>query len=417
MTETIRTPSRCLAAASLLLASFSLLAQQYPLPTAAQQAGIDKDASRHFGDAPSDTDAGPLATNLSSALTPSAIDTAVRKVADWQLARSEPYFDRIWTWSVLYSGFMAASGTTGDPKYRQAMLRMSSKFNFELRNRLPNADDQSVAQTYLELYLASSDQDKSMIDPTRADLLAVEPLATLKPGDPRIPWWWCDALFMAPPVWARMAAATGDARYITYLDLNWKRTSDLLYDPVEHLYARDETYLSKREANGQKIFWSRGEGWVMGGLVRTLQLLPKADPRRTFYINQLQEMAVRVAALQTTDGLWHAGLLDPQHYPLPEISGSSLFVYSMAWGVNEGLLDAKVYTPIIEKAWRGILQHVYADGRLGCIQQTGAEPSFYRPTASYTYGVGAYLLAGSELKRMSLRTVSSPAKHHRVKGL
>jgi unsaturated rhamnogalacturonyl hydrolase len=417
MTIALLTRSRCVAAASLLLTSLVLPAQQYPLPTPAQQAGIDKDASRHFGDAPSEADAGPLATNLSHALTPAAIDAAVRKVADWQLARSEPYFDRIWTWSVLYSGFMAASDSTGDPKYRQAMLTISRKFNFELRNRLPNADDQSIAQTYLELYLASSSKDQAMIEPTKADLLAVEPLATLKPNDARIPWWWCDALFMAPPVWVKMAAATGDPRYITYLDLNWKRTSDLLYDPQEHLYARDATYLSKREANGKKIFWSRGEGWVMGGLVRVLQHLPKDDPSRAFYINQLSEMATRITALQSPDGLWHAGLLDPQHYPLPEISGSALFVYSMAWGVNEGVLDAKVYTPIIEKAWRGILQHVYADGRLGCIQQTGAEPAFYLPTASYNYGVGAYLLAGSELRRMSQHMASPSAKHRHTKGI
>jgi unsaturated rhamnogalacturonyl hydrolase len=394
--------AKYLATGVLMISSAALWSQQYPLPTAAQQAGIDKDGSRHFGDAPSEVVAGPIAKDISPAITPKAIDAAVRKVADWQLARAEPYFDRIWTWSVLFSGFMAASDATGDAKYRDAMTAMSTKYNWQLRNRLPNADDQSVAQTYLELYLAGGKTDKSMIEPTKADLDSVIGLDTLKPGDPRIPWWWCDALFMAPPVWARMAAVTGDKKYIQYLDAQWQRTSNLLYDKDEHLYARDETYLTKREGNGKKIFWSRGEGWVMGGLVRTLEFLPKDDLQRPFYINQLREMATRVAGLQGTDGLWHAGMLDPEHYPLPEISGSALFVYSMAWGVNEGLLDAKVYRPVIERAWKGILQHVYADGRLGCIQQTGAEPAFYLPTASYNYGVGAYLLAGSELKRMSL---------------
>ncbi len=76
------------------------------------------------------------------------------------------------------------------------------------------------------------------------------------------------------------------------------------------------------------------------------------------------------------------------------MSGSVLFVYGMAWGVNEGVLDRAKYTPVIERAWRGILQHVYADGRLGDIQQTGAEPTPYLPSSSYTYGVGGYLLAG-----------------------
>jgi unsaturated rhamnogalacturonyl hydrolase len=388
-----------LAALALAAVTVARAQQQLPVPTPAQQAGIDKDNARHFGDAPEDP--GPIATDLSPALTPAAIDKAARKVADWQLARAQPYFDRIWTWSVLYSGFMAASAQTGDPRYRDAMTAMATKYNWELRNPLPNADDQSVGQTYLELYLLSDRKDKHMYEPTKAGLDSVINLTTLTAKDPRIPWWWCDALFMAPPVWARMYAVTGDHRYIDYLNTQWQKTSDLLYDKQEHLYARDATFIGKLGPGGKKIFWSRGEGWVMGGIVRTLQYLPKDDPRRPFYIEQLREMSARVASLQGADGLWHSSMLDPEHFPLPEISGSALFVYAMAWGVNEGVLDAATYKPVIGKAWAGILQHVYADGRLGGIQQTGSEPTPYRASASYTYGVGGYLLAASELKRMA----------------
>jgi unsaturated rhamnogalacturonyl hydrolase len=372
-------------------------AQQFPTPTPAMQAIIDKDNSRHFGDDPADP--GPLATDLSPALKPAAIDKAVRKVADWQLARAQPYFDRIWTWSVLYTGFLAASQSTGDPSYRDAMIAMSKKYDWQLRSHLPNADDQSVGSTYLELDMLAPDPAK--VTPTRTELDAVYPLKTL-PHDPsKIPWWWCDALFMAPAVWAEMSSITGDPKYVSYLDQNWQKTSSLLYNPQEHLYARDATYITKTEPNGKLMFWSRGEGWVMGGIARTLDYLPKDDPRRPFYIQQLKEMAARVAQLQGPDGLWHAGLLDPATYPLPEVSGSALFTYAMAWGINHGVLDAKTYRPVVEKSWKGMLAHIYADGRLGCIQQTGAEPAFYRPSASYTYGVGAFLLAGAELKQMS----------------
>jgi rhamnogalacturonyl hydrolase YesR len=377
-------------------------------PTSAQQAGIDRDTAQHFGDAP--TDPGSLATDLSPSLTPAAIDKATRKVADWELARSQPYFDRTWTWSVLYTGFLAASQSTGDPKYRDAMRSMAQSFDWSLRARLPNADDQSIAQTYLELYLLDDPKDPARIAPTRADLDALLPLNTLKPDDPRIPWWWCDALFMAPPVWARMYVATNDHAYIDYLDKQWQHTTDLLYDPDQHLYARDASYKSKREPNGKKIFWSRGEGWVMAGIARTLQYLPKDDPRRPFYIQQLREMSARVAALQRPDGLWTAALLDPTDYPQPEISGSALMLFAITYGVNEHLLDAKQFRPVIQNAWRGMLHHVYADGRLGDIQQTGAEPAFYLPSSSYNYGVGGYLLAASELKRMSTHSHSSDRK-------
>lgn len=384
-----------------LIAAFtvaaSAAAQNYPLPTPAQQAIVDKDTARHFGDAP--VDAGPLATDLSAALEPAAIDKALRKVADWQLERSRPYFDRIWTSSVMYIGFMAASRATGDPKYRNAMFDMSKHFDFQLRDRLPNADDLSIAQVYLDL--AAQEKRPSIMNLTKAEMDDLLPLTTLKPSDARIPWWWCDALFMAPAVWTKMYKATGDRKYLEYMHTNWKRTSDLLYDKDEHLYARDAAYIPKREANGKKIFWSRGEGWVMGGLALILDDIPKDDPQRPFYVQQLREMADKVASLQGPDGMWHAGLLDPATYVLPEVSGSSLFVYAMAYGVNRGILDGRKYRPVIAKAWGGILKNVYADGRLGNIQQTGSEPAFYRPSSSYNYGVGAFMLAASELKTMA----------------
>ena len=371
------------------------IAEQQPSPKEEQNIAMNE--RRHFGNAPDNP--GPLATDLSYSTKHKDVAKAMRKVADWQLSQSQPYFDRIWTWSVLYSGFMAASDSLGDPKYRDAMLAMGQKFDWKLRSHLPNADDQSVAQTYLELYLQK--KDPAMLMPTQTELDAVlaAPRGSATPGK-EITWWWCDALFMAPPVWARMYAATGDKKYVNYLDEEWARTSERLYDPQEHLYARDSTYLTKTEANGKKMFWSRGNGWVMGGIIRTLQYLPIDDPARPRYITQLKEMAARVAALQSPDGLWRAGLLDPNAYELPEMSGSAFFTYALAAGVNQGWLDNKVYRPVIQKAWAGMLHHVYADGRLGCIQQTGADPQPFKASSSYTYGVGAFLLAGTEIRKM-----------------
>jgi rhamnogalacturonyl hydrolase YesR len=377
-------------------------------------AGIAKDDSREFGSDPDNP--GPLAKDLSPALKPAAITTAMHKVADWQLAQSQQYFTaidkarlldgRIWTWSVLYAGYMAASSSLGDVKYRDAMEQMGKSYNWGLRSAVPGADDQSLAQTYLELYLLDKQPDQ--IAPTRTALDAVlaAPRIELNSGK-RIEWWWCDALFMAPPVWARMYAATGDAKYIGYLDEEFAKTSQLLYDQQAHLYSRDATFIDKKEQNGQKMFWSRGEGWVMGGIARTLEYLPKDDPARARYELQLQQMAAAVAKIQSPDGLWRAGLLDPQAYGEPEISGSALMTFGMAWGINNGILDRKTYTPVVTKAWAGMLKHIYADGRLGDIQQTGAQPSTFKPSASYNYGVGGFLLAGSELYKMS------EAKHPR----
>ena len=147
--------------------------------------------------------------------------------------------------------------------------------------------------------------------------------------------------------------------------------------------------------------WSRGNGWVMAGLARVLDAMPSDYPSRPKYIGQFRQMAERVASLQGRDGLWRPGLLDAHAYPLPEVSGSAFFIYAMAWGINHGILDRATYLPVVTRGWQGLLEHVYDDGRLGCIQPIGAAPGVYSPTSSYVYGVGAFLLAGSEIEALS----------------
>jgi rhamnogalacturonyl hydrolase YesR len=338
----------------------------------------------------------PLLANLSPALRRPAVAAAMRKVGDWQLERAQPYFNRDWTFAALYAGYMAAAHTLPEPRYETAMLNMGNRFNWTTGPRKAHADDQAIAQTYLGLF--RDYREPRMIIPTEAQFTDL----MTQPDNPAKPlWWWCDALFMAPPVWARLYGVTHDVAYLNYMDHEWWITSNLLYDPQEHLFFRDATFLSRHEANGQKLFWSRGNGWVMAGLARVLEEMPDSYPTRPKYIDQFQQMAARVARLQGQDGLWRPGLLDAQAYPLPEVSGSAFFVYALAWGINHHILKRSTYLPVVAKGWQGLLQHVYDDGRLGCIQPIGAAPGDYSPTSSYVYGVGAFLLAGSEVMDLS----------------
>jgi rhamnogalacturonyl hydrolase YesR len=129
--------------------------------------------------------------------------------------------------------------------------------------------------------------------------------------------------------------------------------------------------------------------------------MPKNYPTREKYIEQYRQMASRVASLQGSDGLWRPGLLDANAYPLPEVSGSAFFVYALAWGIDHGVLDRATYLPVVQKGWKGLVSHIYVDGRLGCIQPIGAAPGDFKPASSYVYGVGAFLLAGSEIDRLA----------------
>jgi rhamnogalacturonyl hydrolase YesR len=326
------------------------------------------------------------------------VEKALRKVADWQLERARPHFDQDWTYAALYAGFMAIPSTVSGSRYQDAMMEMGKGFGWQLGPRLGHADDEAIGQTYMQLYLER--RDPAMMAPTRQSLDTV----MQRPDDPAKPlWWWCDALFMAPPVFAELSSAMGDRRYIAFLDREWSITSSKLYDPAQHLFYRDASFLQKHEQNGKSVFWSRGNGWVMAGLVRVLEYLPKDDPLRPRYVEQLQQMASAVAPLQGNDGLWRPGLLDPNAYPLPENSGSAFITYALAYGVRENLLDRRHYLPIVKRAWAGLLSHVYKDGRLGCIQPIGAAPGDFTATSSYVYGVGAYLLAGSEIYKLANR--------------
>ena len=339
---------------------------------------------------------GPLATSLSPALKRRDLAKAMKLVANWQLDRlpAEPQYD--WTWAALYTGFMAVPDKVAGDKYKQAMMKVSEELHWQPGPRIMMADDQAIGQTYLELYMIHKDPE--MMGPLRARLDTE--MATPESAYEKKPlWWWCDALYMAPPVYADMAAITGDQKYLSFMDREWSVTTDLLYDRSVHLYSRDATYLDRHEQNGQKIFWSRGNGWVMGGIVRVLKELPKDSALRPKFEEQLKEMSAEMLSIQGKDGLWRPGLLDPDAYPLPEVSGSAFVTYAMAYGVNEGILDRATYWPAVEKAWAGMISHVYADGRLGCIQPVGAAPGAYTETSSYVYGVGAFLLAGSEIYR------------------
>ncbi len=366
-----------------------------------------KSESSHGSPGAGDTPeiAGPLATDLSPALEPEAIGKAMRKVGDWQLEKSRNDFNQDWTFAALYRGYLAAAESLHDDAYRDALLEAGKKFEWQLGRRETHADDQAIGYIYLKLYRQY--HDAKMLEPTKAEFDRILPLPdvcteTCPPWhDEKTPrWWWCDALFMAPPVWAELYSITKNKAYLEAMDRQWWVTSNLLYDPNEHLYSRDTSFLDKHEANGKKIFWSRGNGWVIAGLTEVLEEMPADYPNRARYVEQFRQMAERLKSIQGADGLWQPGLLGS--YPLPEVSGSAFFVYAMAWGINHGILDRATYLPVVRKGWAGLMSHIYADGRLGSIQPIGGGPDKYQSQTSYVFGVGAFLMAGSELRELAM---------------
>jgi rhamnogalacturonyl hydrolase YesR len=321
----------------------------------------------------------------------------MNRVYDWQLANPVEINQRnnnLWARAAFYTGIMAAYSTTHREKYLEQALKWAEGREWKLGERPRHADDQAPGQTYLELYLLK--RDPVMIAHTKSTLDAM--LSDPKPG--REDWWWCDALFMAPPVLARLSAATGDQKYLDYLNTMWWDTTDFLFDQEAKLYYRDKNYIGKLNPNGKKIFWARGNGWVMAGTVRVLQYLPRNNQDRNRYVTLLRTMAASVSRLQGADGLWRPSLLDPQEVTVPETSSSGFFCYALAWGINRGFLDRQTYLPIARKAWQGLVSAVHPDGKLGNVQAIGASPAKLTSEDNQEYGSGAFLLAGSEMYKL-----------------
>jgi rhamnogalacturonyl hydrolase YesR len=360
-----------------------------------------------------------ITTQPSSEIKPLPVLAVMQRVADWQLANPSMATNRPatgWVQAAGDAGFMALAGISGDAKYRDAMLALGETNDWKLGRRFYDADDHCIGQTWAELYLLY--RAPKMIAPLREkfDAILANPskTASLEYGrkeDPKTRelWAWCDSLFMGPPAWVRAYAATGDERYLNFAVTNWWRTTDFLYDKEEHLFFRDSTFFKKTEANGKKVFWGRGNGWVMGGLVRTLQYLPMNHPDRPRFEQLFKDMAAKILTCQQPDGLWRASLLDPDSYPLKETSGSGFYTYALAWGVNQGLLDRAKFEPAVRKAWAALVGCVDADGKLTHVQPIGADPKKFAEDSTEVYGVGAFLLAGSEVYRMAvLRNASVP---------
>lgn len=273
---------------------------------------------------------------------------------------------------------------------------------------LINADDQAIGDLYQSIYIRTGLPGTIM--PLQQRLDYTLPYLNKVPAPKRLVWWWCDSLFMAPPVLTRMSVITKDIKYINAMDVQFWRTYERLCDKQEHLFARDERFIDRRSANNKKIFWSRGQGWVVAGIARILEAMPENYPSRPKYIKLFQEMLARIAQLQQADGLWRASLLDTEAHPEPETSGTAFFTYAMAFGINHGLLDRKTYLPHVLKAWAGLNHYILPNGILGQVQTAGDQPVPTKRETTTLYASGGFILAGLEVAKLNHAIAALPEK-------
>jgi len=338
----------------------------------------------------------------------------MRSVADWQIAHMEdtshtirvgepPHHTRDWTHGALWVGMVKWAAMAEDARYYDFLLEIADRADWSPHDRVYHADDHTVAQLYLELYRKFGGEEKYQPTRQRLDFIMAHPSEEpiyLGNYDHMERWTWCDALFMSPPVWAKLSKITGDESYVNWMLEEYKATTDHLWDPKEHLFYRDNNYIDRLD-HGRKVFWARGNGWVFGGLTLILDELEPGTSTYDYFLKLYQQMAAKLLTIQTPEGHWAMSLLAADVYPTQETSGTSFFTFGLAWGINHGVLDRATYLPAVLKGWNSITSAVTADGMLGYVQPIGAEPGQAWQDKTEVYGVGAFLAAGSEVYRLA----------------
>ncbi len=327
-------------------------------------------------------------------------------------SRKKSYESNLWTRGCYYVGLTELWKIDPQKRYIDYMVDWGEKHNWQLRGTkngvLPrNADNLCAGQTYIFLYQNNPSHPDRYIKAIRSAIDTM--MATSIIDD----WSWIDAVNMAMPIFIQMGNLTGNKAYYEraydmYTYTKTKHGDNGLFNPEDGLWWRDADFDPPyKEPNGEDCYWSRGNGWIVMAMCRVLELLPKDADHRKEYADMLVTMCNALKKVQREDGLWNVSLHDPTNYGGKELTGTAMFTYGMAYGVNHGLLSAKEFKPVIYKAWNAMVKDcLHKDGFLGYVQGSGKEPKEAQPVTYDRepdfddYGLGAFLMAGTEIYRM-----------------
>jgi len=312
----------------------------------------------------------------------------------------------IWTRAVYYEGLMALNQVDPKNEFVQYAVDWGRAHDWNLRDGIKtrNADNQCAGQTYIDLALLK--KDTSLMSNIKASIDGM--LSTKKIDD----WTWIDAIQMGMPIFAKLGNITGNQAYYNrmwemYDYTRSKLNGSGLYDTQHHLWWRDKDFMPPyKEPNGQDCYWSRGNGWVAAALVRVLDGLPESAPHYQDYMQDYKDLMQAILKYQDKAGYWNVSMADPSHFGGKELTGTALFTYAMAWGVNNGILKKKTFKKPIAKAWAMLYSCVHPNGFLGYVQGTGKEPKDSQPVGYNhvpdfeDFGLGCFLLAGSEVYKL-----------------
>lgn len=341
------------------------------------------------------------------------VKETIIKVNDYWQNENPKHGRAFWDNAAYHTGNIAAYEITGMARYRDYSTawakrnkwkgaKSDNKANWkysygERDNYVLFGDWQICFQTYIDLFNIDGGKDSAMI--ARAREVMEYQMST----DNNDYWWWADGLYMVMPVMTKLYKVTGNELYLDKLYEYFKYAQSIMYDQETGLFFRDAKYVypKHKSVNGVKDFWARGDGWVFAGLAKIIQDMPKDYNHKAEFVEIYKRMAVALEKAQQPEGYWTRSMLDPDHAPGPETSGTAFFAYGYLWGINNGVLDKKMYRPVVLKAWNYLTTvALQENGKVGYVQPIGERAipgQTVDENSTANFGVGAYLLAASEM--------------------
>jgi len=326
----------------------------------------------------------------------------MQRVNRWQVKHPVmPPGNRNWERATWYTGVMAAWKETRDPEFFNQAMAWGQEHEWQVGTEYAGANRLFCVETWLELYF----------EKPRAAMLApaLEWYRTPARNSPANAGRWylneddlsyIDSLYGAAGL-AMLSKATGNPQYLKTMQAFFDDLTGALFDKETGLYFEETPFLTRRTARGRKIYWSRGNGWVISGITRILEYLPESYPRRQEYVDILRRMSAALAMRQDASGLWYPSLDDPKEVPQLETSGTAFFCHGIAWGINHGVLDRATYLPVVHKAWAGLVRNVSPEGKILGGQPVDFQPNAFKQDSTHEYVTGAFLLAASQMYRLA----------------
>jgi unsaturated rhamnogalacturonyl hydrolase len=201
---------------------------------------------------------------------------------------------------------------------------------------------------------------------------------------------WVDCMHLDGPFLAVLANVSNDCRWRDLaVDLLLSHAG-VLQDERTGLFSHGFDDLAG-EPNG--VFWGRGQGWALLGLLDTLLALPADQPE----IHQrLTALVDALARCECASGCWHTVVDVPATYV--ESSVSAFVALAVGLAITRGVLDAKRYAPLAQRsldATRAALDEQGALRGVSDATPVGRDADQYarRPLGVFPWGQGPALLA------------------------